>query len=190
MAAENKPYHSLGKHLKDVREQAKKSLEEVSGAIELDESQLKSIESGMNRPDEDVMLLLISYFNMADQEALHLWELAKYDSKLDEHLEFIADSVPDDQNLQNLLSNKPMVMLLSSIDVRTMYSDGVEVTWNESGMMMSFTQSTKNQPLVISKIGMSHKQAEVVLECLQRAILHSKYAGNKKLLPPTSSDKK
>jgi transcriptional regulator with XRE-family HTH domain len=186
MTADKKPFRTLGQHLKTVREQSKRSLEEVSGAIEIDETQLKSIEAGQKRPDEDVMLLLISYFNMADQEALHCWELAKYDSELNEHLEF-SQELKDDQHLQNLMNSKPMVMLLTSMDVRTMYSDGVEVNWNESGLTMTFTQANKNQPLTISKIGMSQKQAEVVVECLQRALLHSKYNNGKKLLPPTSS---
>jgi hypothetical protein len=178
----------LGRHLKTVREQSRRSLAEVSGAVEIEEQQLKLIESGLKRPEEEVMLLLISYFNMADQEALHLWEMAQYDTNLDEHLQLETD----DNNLPNMLS-KPMIMLLS-MDVRTMYSDGVEVSWNESGLTLNFTQahnpgaSKKKQPtLSVAKVGMSYRQAEKVLECLQRALLHAKYSGSTKLLPPPSA---
>src|SRR6202035_4537575 len=70
-----KPYTSLGDHLRNVREQSKRSLAGVSGAVEIDENTLQLIEAGQQRPEEDVMLLLISYFNVQDQEALHLWDL-------------------------------------------------------------------------------------------------------------------
>jgi transcriptional regulator with XRE-family HTH domain len=186
MASSRKPYTTLGKHLKTVREQSKRSLEEVSGAVELDEAQLRLIEDGLKRPDEEMLLLLISYYNMADQEALHLWELAQYDSDLNDHLE-LTQAQGDEQVIQNFMSSKPMIMLLSSVDVRTMYSDGVEVSWNQSGITLNFTQTVKDhQPITISKVGMSHKQAEVVIECLQKALMHVKYVGNTKLLPPKS----
>jgi transcriptional regulator with XRE-family HTH domain len=184
MANLKKPFGTLGKHLKTVREQAKRSLAEVSGAVEISEGQLNLIEEGDRRPDEDVMLLLISYFNMADQEALHLWELAKYDSNLNEHIE-IGDTPVEAQAINNLMS-KPMVMLMA-MEPKALYSDGIEVQWNEAGINMTFTQSTdKNQVTAVAKVGMSLKQAENVLKCLESAILHSKY-NDKKLLPPSNS---
>jgi hypothetical protein len=129
--------------------------------------------------------LLISYFNMADREALHLWELAKYDSNLNDHLEIVQ--VGEEQAFQQMMA-KPMVMLLSSIDVRTMYSDGVEVNWNESGLVINFTQSNpKVQNLSVAKLGMSHKQAEIVIKCLESALLHVKYNSSNKLLPPPTN---
>jgi transcriptional regulator with XRE-family HTH domain len=193
MARTKKPYATLGLHLKKTREQAKRSLEEVSGAVEIDEKYLMLIESGLKRPEEDVMLLLISYFNMADQEALHLWELADYDSDLAEHLDLNqADNIPDVQALSQMVA-KPMLMLLS-MDVRTMYSDGVEISWNEVGLTLNFTQKNSQpskkanpQAISVSKVGMSYKQAEKVLECLEKALLHAKYNGPTKLLPPEAS---
>jgi transcriptional regulator with XRE-family HTH domain len=188
MATNNKPYLTLGQHLKKVREQAKRSVEEVSGAIEIDQPELQSIEAGVKRPDEDVMLLLISYFNMADYDALQLWKLAKYDSDLNEHLD-LNQTGTDEQMMRELMSQKPVVMLLSSIDLRTMYSDGIEVSWNKSGLTMNFTQSNKDQAVTVAKIGMSHEQAETVIDCLQKAMLHVKYNNGNKLLPPPASDK-
>jgi transcriptional regulator with XRE-family HTH domain len=188
MASTDKPYSTLGQHLKTVREQAKKSLAEVSGAVEIEEKHLILIEEGLKRPEEDVMLLLISYFNIADQEALHLWELAKYDSDLNEHLEF-SKQAGDEKAIQNQLIAKPMIMVLS-MDVRTMYSDGIEVTTNDAGLTLTFTQtgSQKGQTLPIAKVGMSYAQVEKVQECIARALLHAKYNGSPKLLPPPTSE--
>jgi len=176
------PFADLGNHLKNVREQSKRSLAEVSGAIEIDERQLELIESGKNRPDEDIMLLLISYFNVQDQEALHLWELADYDSDLSEHLKF---ELTDIDSMQQL-NGKPMLMLLA-MDIRTMYSDGLDITINPAGVTMQFTQSVANQsqPAIVSRVGMSYQQAEMVLRTLQQALLKAKYNGGPKQLPPS-----
>lgn len=187
MSKIEKPYVGLGKHLKTVREQSKRSLAEVSGAVEIDEKYLKLIESGLKRPEEDVMLLLISYFNMADQEALHLWELARYDTNLSEHLELNPEGSIDDQAKAQMMS-QPMLMLLS-MDVRTMYSDGVEISWNDSGVTLNFTQTTspkssKSGSIPVAKVGMSYDQAKKVLNCLESVLLRAKYASKNKLLPP------
>ncbi|HET9098215.1 MAG TPA: helix-turn-helix transcriptional regulator [Candidatus Saccharimonadales bacterium] len=180
MAKIERPFMTLGKHLKTVREQAKRSVAEVSGAVEIDETQLRLIEAGLQRPEEDVMLLLISYFNMADQEAMHLWELAKYDSDLADHLEL---ATADDAGPTNM--PKATTIMLVSMDIRTMYSDGVEVTWNDAGVTLNFTQSApKGQGITVARVGMSHEQLKKVHECLETAMLHAKYGSSTKLLPP------
>ncbi|HET8991674.1 MAG TPA: helix-turn-helix transcriptional regulator [Candidatus Saccharimonadales bacterium] len=185
MTGKNNPYDDLGKHLKKVREESKRSLSEVSGALEIDESDLHKIESGLERPDEDLMLLLISYFDMVDQEALKIWELADYDTDLDEHMEF----EPLEHEQQAPPMAKPMIMLLS-MEPRTMYSDGVEVSWNKAGITMEFSQATPKGPLSVSKVGMSYDQAAEVLKCLERAMLHAKYTNQTKLLPPKKNSEK
>ena len=179
-----KPFANLGKHLRDVREQSKRSLAEVSGAIEIDEQALRLIEMGQKRPEEDVMLLLISYFGVHDQEALHLWELAHYDSDLTDHVQFHEAG----HEAEGGLSGKPVIMMLA-MDVRTMYSDGLEINWNHAGMTLNFTQTNSQavgQPPVISvaRVGLSYNQAELVLKNLEQALLRAKYVGNTKLLPP------
>ena len=187
MSDGDKPYLSLGKHLQTVREQAKRSLAEVSGALEIDESELKRIEAGLERPDEEVMLLLISYFDMVDQEAMQVWELAEYDSDIEEHMEF--DVNEDVSGNQVPPMAKPMIMLLT-MEPRTMYSDGVEVSWNKAGVTMEFSQATPKGQMPVSKVGMSIDQAAEVLKCLERALLHAKYTGNLKLLPPAKDTEK
>src|ERR1700683_4187621 len=86
MKESNAPYITLGQHLKYVREQSRQSLLEVSGAVEIDEDRLERIEAGIERPAEDILLLLISHFGVADREAVQLWELADYDSEMPEQI--------------------------------------------------------------------------------------------------------
>jgi transcriptional regulator with XRE-family HTH domain len=189
MSDQSKPFVTLGKHLRTVREQLKRSLAEVSGAVEIDERQLELIEAGQLRPEEDVMLLLISYFNVQDQEAMHLWELAQYDSDLSDHVQFESgETQPDAPSAMN--GGKPMIMLLA-IDVRTMYSDGLDVTVNPAGVTMQFTQTVPNtnQPTPVARLGVSHQQAELIVQTLQQALLYAKYGTPNKLLPPSAHTK-
>jgi transcriptional regulator with XRE-family HTH domain len=162
------PFQTLGTHLKYLREQIKESLAEVSGAVEIDEKHLEQIEAGHERPAEDILMLLINHFNMPDQEATQLWELAGYNS--------LPDGLP--------LNVKAAVVLLA-IDARTMYTDGVEVTASGSGITMHFTQTGgQKQHLPVARLGMSYEQAEQVLKALQQGILRGKYQRGPKPLPP------
>jgi transcriptional regulator with XRE-family HTH domain len=171
----------LGNHLKYVREQSKQSLAEVSGAVEIEEQQLARIEDGLERPAEDVLLLLISHFGVQDREAVQLWELAEYDS----------DDMPDEIRLSTdpaQLAGKSMILLLAT-DVRTLYSDGLEVTINPAGVTLNFTQGVnQSQNAPVARVGMSHQQAEQVIHTLQQALLHAKYNGGAKRLPPSTTE--
>lgn len=178
MSEQKTPYSTLGSHLKYVREQSRQSLVEVSGAVEIDEQRLARIEAGIERPAEDILLLLISHFGVADREAVQLWELANYDSDL-------PDQIKPEALDQQLMSKN--VVMLVGFDTRTIYSDGMDVIWNKAGMTLNFTQATgSDQNLSVAKIGMSHEQAVQVMNTLQRAILHAKYVGDTKLLPPST----
>lgn len=174
MSEHETPFISLGHHLKYVREQARQSLAEVSGAVEIDEEHLARIEAGLERPAEEVLLLLISHFGVQDREAVQLWELANYDSDM-----------PDDFRSSDNPAGKQTIMLLA-MDVRTMYSDGLDIAINPAGVTMNFTQATglhKTSP--VARVGMSREQAEQVLKTLEQALLQSKYVGPHKLLPPS-----
>ncbi len=72
------PFRTLGKHLKILRENQRKSLAEVSGAVEIDTDVLERIEKGEERPSEDLLMLLVSYFDLKDHEAVQLWDSAGY----------------------------------------------------------------------------------------------------------------
>lgn len=174
MSESNAPYITLGKHLKYVREQQHQSLAEVSGAVEIDEDSLERIEAGQERPSEDILLLLISYYGVQDQQAVQLWELADYDADLPEQIKTEAD----------IQSGNKVVMLLA-LDTRTMYTDGLDVTVNPAGATLTFTQAgSKSDATPVARLGMSLEQAEQVARSLQHALLRAKYAPHSKLLPP------
>src|ERR1700743_2958753 len=119
MSESKAPFITLGRHLKYVREQLQQSIAEVSGAVEIDELTLQNIEAGEEKPAEDILLLLISYYGLQDQQAVQLWELADYDADA-------PDQIRPDIDLAN---TKGVVMLLA-VDTRTMYSDGVDIAVN------------------------------------------------------------
>jgi transcriptional regulator with XRE-family HTH domain len=178
MSESDKPFVALGRHLKFVREQARQSLSEVSGAVEIDEQSLLRIEAGEERPAEDILLLLISYFGVADQEAVQLWELANYGGDL-------PDQIRLDGSLQ--ANGKPVVMLLA-LDMRTVYTDGLDIQCGSAGVTLSFTQMTGRQaaPAPVAKVGMSYEQAQQVLSNLEKALLKAKYLNGPRALPPST----
>src|SRR5579884_2036277 len=124
MRKPNMPYLSLGNHLKYVREQARQSLAEVSGAVEIDEAKLGRIEAGLERPEEEILLLLISHFKVQDREAVQLWELADYGSAMPEEIR------PNDS------PGKQTILL--AMDVRTIYSDSLDIIVMPAGVTMNF----------------------------------------------------
>ena len=175
--SERAPFITLGRHLKYVREQLDQSVDEVSGAVEIDAEVLENIEAGKERPSEDILLLLISHYGVGEQQAVQLWELAEYD-----------DSAPDQIRPDADIANGQKMVMLLALDTRTMYSDGVEVDINKAGVTMTFTQASgKSQDAPVARVGMSIEQAEEVMRTMQRAMLKAKYGG-RKMLPPPSND--
>lgn len=179
----NTPFKMLGSHLKYLREQLQESQMEVSGAVEIETETLDRIEKGVERPSEDILLLLIQHYDMQDQEAVQLWELAGYDGDNSPH------KVKLDTSTAEMLNNKQVVMLLA-MDMRTMYSDGVDININPGGITMNFTQvagNGKQQP--VGRIGMSYEQASMVMKTLEQALLRAKYMRGPQGLPPAGDDK-
>jgi transcriptional regulator with XRE-family HTH domain len=170
------PFKTLGTHLKYVREQSKQSMAEVSGAVEIDAAALERIEAGTERPHEDILLLLISSFNIQDQEAVQLWELAGYDGDIPDRLR------PTDEVAAG---SKAMVMLLA-IDMRTMYTDGLDIETTNAGMTLNFTQAAASkQASSVARLGMSYDQVQSVIDQLQQALLQHRYNHGPKRLPPS-----
>lgn len=161
------PYKVLGIKLKKLREAAKETLAEVSGAVEIDIQKLMNIEAGREQPSEDILLLLISHFDVEDREAVGLWEIAGY-------------GLPDEGAIDG--GKQPVVMIMP-FDNRILYSDNAAVDSNENGVVVSFLQSTGNQKLPVSRVGMSREQAEKLLLLLTHT-LKQKRSQTPKLLPP------
>lgn len=163
--AENKqefPYKSLGARLRGAREQLRETLAEVSGAVEIEIEALSAIEQGADRPSEDILLLLISHFALKEDDATKLWELAGYDQS-----ESGISSMTTDQmgNIKNAVMVMPM-------DIRIAYTDMAHVVVNEHGVVLNFMQTSGpgNQPLVVSRLGMSREHAESIVELLQKTL--------------------
>ncbi len=175
----DKKYGALGTQLKTLRTRQKKSLAEVSGAVEIEADSLERMEQGFERPSEDILMLLINHFGISEREALQLWELAGYDQPQTEH----------QIGLQELKNNKQLLMLLA-VDVRTMYSDMIEVTAGPNGVVMNFMQANgqANGPAPVAKVGMSVEQAKTVMNVLEQALLRAHYLNGPKALPEPGHD--
>jgi len=177
----NQPFRQLGVELKQTRQKRQESLAEVSGAVEVDIEQLSDFEKGIQRPAEDVLLLLISHFAVKEDHATKLWELAGYDQE-----EVPAAHMMNDQDGQ--ITNSVAVM---PVDARIVYTDMVHVMVNNYGVIMNFLQGAgpNNQPLAIARIGMSKEHAQSVLEVLQKTLKQAEQPV-KKSLPQRSQSQK
>jgi transcriptional regulator with XRE-family HTH domain len=174
MSEESKqlPFKNLGERLKTIRQKLHESVSEVSGAVEIEEQRLQRIEQGEECPSEDVLMLLISHFGMQDDDAANLWQLAGYDQ-------------PHDHDTPSEPNNRTMVMIMA-VDPRIIYSDGVQVTANASGVVMGFSQGAGTpQMMTTARVGMSREQATGLIHALQRALQQSE----PKQLPPPSGRK-
>lgn len=171
------PYERLGEKLRRLREQHRESMAEVSGAVEIDESQLERIEAGQDRPAEDILLLLISHFGIEDDHAAELWKLAGYEGRNDELDHDHAGSVDVDAKQRAQIM---MVML----DPRVIYSDSLEVIANKQGIVMNFSQAAgmDTSPLTVARVGMSYDQAKEVMGILHQVLYNRDNPGQSRRL--------
>lgn len=149
------PYRPLGIRLKALRDKAKESLAEASGAVEIDVGQLASFELGKARPSEDILLLLISHFGALDDEAVRLWELAGYANK---------------KTIQAETSNNTAYSVETPrSENRILFTDIVDVTVNNYGVVMTFMQGAGSdmKQSAVARVGMSREHAKSVLHILQ-----------------------
>jgi hypothetical protein len=165
------PYKSLGSHLKYVREQKSETLAETAGAVEIDIETLERYESGLECPAEDVLMLMIDHFDVKDQEAVQLWESAGYTRNNDNRQRSPFENI-----------EKGAAVVVLALDMRTQYTDGIEVTAGKNGVVMQFTQGPDPQP--VARLGMSYDQAEEVLKTLQLAVLHGRADYTQRRLGP------
>ena len=78
---ENSKYYNFGGQLKKIRLDANKTIDDVSGAVELSVDRLRQIELGEIRPQEELIFLLASYFNLSFPKTQNLLRLAGYNKK-------------------------------------------------------------------------------------------------------------
>jgi transcriptional regulator with XRE-family HTH domain len=165
-------YRGLGRQLKHLRTRAKESLAEVSGAVEIDVRQLASFELGQSRPSEDVLLLLISHFGAKDEEAVKMWEMAGY----------VSDNRSDQKSIDEVAPR---------VDNQILFTDVVDITVNNYGVVMNFMQGTgpNSAPNSVSRVGMSREHAKSVLQILQMTLSQTE-RGQKDLNKTTNSENK
>jgi hypothetical protein len=152
--SQKSPYRPLGRRLKALREKASESLAEVSGAVEIDVRELASYELGQARPNEEVLLMLISHFSAQDEEAVQLWELAGYGVTKVSSAQMISDVSVTGQTA----NSNPIL-----------FTDVVDIMVNNYGVVMNFMQSSgpNAKPATVARIGMSREHAKSVLQILQ-----------------------
>jgi transcriptional regulator with XRE-family HTH domain len=165
MEKTNKPFIGLGGALRELREKNRKTPAEVSGAIEVEVDRLLSFEAGDSRPSEDILLLIIQHFDLADKEARKLWKLAGYKTSFDGEFIFDDESLEQESQLTKTIAVSPQ-------DIRIVYTDMLQVSINNYGVVMNFLQSSGigNQPLAISRVGMSVQHAKSVIEVLTKTL--------------------
>jgi len=78
--------------------------------------------------------------------------------------------------------------MVIGLDMRTQYSDGLDIVVNPAGLTLNFTQAAaNNQRMPVGRIGMSVEQAEQVVKNLQAALLRARYGNGPQALPPSAS---
>lgn len=155
------PYKILGARLRGMRERLRESVAEVSGAVEIELDALTDFEQGKARPTEDILLLLISHFAVKEDEATKIWQLAGYEK----------DNSTTSMSTDDLNGLKNAVMVMP-LDARISYTDMAHVVVNQHGVVLNFMQTAgpNNQPLVISRLGMSREHAQSLVELLQKTL--------------------
>lgn len=152
-------YKQLGRKLKELRGRASETLAEASGAVEIDVRELAAIELGQARPNEEVLLLLISHFGVKDEDAVKLWEMAGYG----------MEKIP----VAHLSSGEePTNDQVTKSEKRILFTDVVDVVVNNYGVVMNFMQggAPNTPPIPVARVGMSREHAKSVLQILQSTL--------------------
>jgi transcriptional regulator with XRE-family HTH domain len=182
MGSNQTPYKLFGDALKNLRSKAAKTPAEVSGAVEIDEGRLAAYERGEQRPSEDILLLLLQHFDVSGDQADTLWRLAGYSQAQTVDQVFGAD------DFGNVIEE--VTVQVTPHDARIVYTDMLQVMVNNYGVIMNFMQGAGpgNQPLAVSRVGMSKEHAKTVIDVLQRTLAEAESATKQKQL--SSGEKK
>lgn len=144
---ETQPYKVIGLRLRRLRERAKESLLEVSGAVEIDTAALEEIESGYKLPEEEVLMLLMNHFDVSDSESVKLWELAGYSQESDKGA----------QTEEQLLKQ---IMMVIPFDNKVAFTDNAVIEANKNGVVINFSLSNGAQQQSVARVGMSVEAAQ------------------------------
>ena len=176
--SDNKKFHDFGGQLKKIRLDANKSIDDVSGAIELSVDRLRQIEGGEVRPEEEVVFLLAGYFKLSPATTQQLLRLAGYSKKLIGRTGR-PDSLSGNVSSRRLSDSQQIVVAISELGSdRAIYINETSVNVSRSGVVIEFLQSAAinrdNQAKTIAKIGMSVEHAYQLRDILQHALSNLK----------------
>ncbi len=165
----NQPHQKFGQIVHALRRKYLESRRELSAALEINVEYLDRLEQGKERPTEELVEQLVSHFNLDDGLAHNLWLFAGYPY---EKLEDIT--IPT--------ANVPIA------EARISYTDSAHISANNFGVVLNFMQNAgpNNQPLVVSRLGMSKEHAKQVADLIYQTIAASEQARpkpNSKNLP-------
>ncbi|GEM_PF-1536552 len=171
----NYPYQNIGNYLKRIRERLSESVGEVSASVEIDITMLNNIESGHMLPSEEILILLMSHFDLDEPEAQRLLKLAGYGS----------DSTSNEPQIDDA---KQQLFALVPFDSRIQYAEHTEISANENGITISFMQQNMNgQNVPAARIGLSKTHAKKLIHLLEQAL--SPVNQKPRLLNPPSNIK-
>lgn len=176
----NGKYQSFGKYLKKIRLEAKKTIDDVSGAVELPVAQLQKIEAGEVRPHQDLVYLLASYFKLGQYKMTTMLNLAGYkehkssNEDIKDNFQAILEKI-----IGHKLGDGPQIMVAfsnegSSNDQLAVFTNGMRFSVNNQGMIIEFLQQKnsrhKKAYKVVSRVGMSIDHAHKLKDTLQQAL--------------------
>lgn len=168
-------YENFGKELKRIRTAAKRSLADVSQAIELDPAEFSQLEDGRLKPSQEIVSLLINHFDLAVSTASRLWRLAGYDQQLSFTAldgDSSADEAEAEDQLEAFLAAEARPALLAVNDNRAAYTDMFNLRANSYGVVVNFLQgfSQDGPPLSVGRVGMSLDHAARLAKALNETV--------------------
>lgn len=173
---------TLSKELQKLRLQRQKTIADVAGAVEVDIEVFARFENGEDTPSEEILLLLISYFELSDTSAAKLWRLAGF-SRDEQKLDDLMDALQD------------AGAFALPQDAKIAYTDIAQAHKNDHGIVLNFMQSggPMGKPLVVSRLGMSTEHAKNIVKLLLAALQENPSNANsvqRLLEPPQDSTDK
>lgn len=181
MGKTEQPHKALGDKIKHLREQWKQSVDEVSTTLEIDEKELKQIESGKVLPNDHMLEMIINHFLLSEEQALELRAMATLNQ------EHAHDGVFGNGLMEDMLM-KQVVMYLP-VDNRVVYTDSMNATVNKHGMILQFMQSQNGKNANVSQVGMSREHAERMLSVIKTTLDKYDKSQETKLLSPPKQKK-
>jgi transcriptional regulator with XRE-family HTH domain len=190
-SSNEKPYVELGNRLKEIRQKLQETREEAAGAVEIDTEKLAEFEKGADIPNQEILLLLISHYDLSDDVAKQLWTMAGYTNPAEIHsMDHPREHIDEKKDLPHPFAGQiepAAKLMIVPVDGRIIYTDMVQVSTNNFGVIINFLQgaNAKGHPAEVAKVGMSREHARSLIEILEKSLEKT----NQKSLPSSEDTK-